>query len=130
MGRNKFITISEFKKKLPSKLRDNFNYNITYYNRFKKALPDDVLTKGFMHIFFTRPDLNILSSSGDDLNSVVAKDAFFKYKWMQKKDLVKQLVKDSGATSDFLMLLSNKASSFSLRVLNMLIMVKTIRIIV
>ena len=25
---NKFITISEFKKKLPSKLRDNFNYNI------------------------------------------------------------------------------------------------------
>ena len=95
-------------------LRDNFNYNITYYNRFKKALPDDVLTKGFMHIFFTRPDLNILSSSGDELNSVVAKDAFFKYKWMQKKDLVKQLVKDSGATSDFLMLLSNKASSFSL----------------
>ena len=67
-----------------------------------------------MHIFFTRPDLNILSSSGDELNSVVAKDAFFKYKWMQKKDLVKQLVKDSGATSDFLMLLSNKASSFSL----------------
>ena len=25
---NKFITISEFKKKLPSKLRDNFNYNM------------------------------------------------------------------------------------------------------
>lgn len=95
-------------------LRNNFNYNVKYYNRFKKALPDDILTKGFMHIFFTRPDLNIIKSNGTELTAAVAKDSFFKYKWMQKKDLVKQLVRDSGDTSYFSMLLSNKASNFSL----------------
>ena len=33
------------------------------YNRFKLAMPDDILTKGFAHVFFTRPDCNILTES-------------------------------------------------------------------
>ncbi len=94
-------------------LNDNFKYNSTYYNRFKKALPDDILTRGFMHIFFSRPDLNLLNSSQTALRSQIEKDAFFKFKWTQKPNLVKQLIKNSGEDNNFMMLLSNKAESFS-----------------
>lgn len=94
-------------------IRDNFNYQISYYNRFKKAYPDDTLTKGFMHIFFTRPDLNLIKASGTDLRKQCAIDPFFSYKWRQKPNLVKQLVKNSGADHNFNMLLSNKAENFT-----------------
>ncbi len=95
-------------------LRKNFDYNRKYYNRFKKAMPDDILTRGFMHIFFTKPDLNLLNSSGTALRGQISKNSFFKYKWMQKQDLVKELVLYSGGDSYFMMTLSNKASSFTL----------------
>jgi hypothetical protein len=95
-------------------LKANFNYNIDYYNRFKKAMPDDTLSKGFMHIFFTRPDLNILSSDGNSLESTVGNNAFMKQKFKEKPDLLRQLVKGNGSGHDFMMLLSNKASSFGL----------------
>ena len=36
----------------------NIKKNMNYYNRFKLAHPDDILSRGFMHIFFTRPDCN------------------------------------------------------------------------
>ena len=94
-------------------LKSNFKYNTEYYNRFKKALPDDILTRGFMHIFFSRPDLNLLNDAGTELRSQIAKDGFFKLKWAQKPNLVKQLIKNSGADNNFMMLLSNKAESFS-----------------
>ena len=94
-------------------LRDNFDYQITYYNRFKKAYPDDILTKGFMHIFFSRPDLNLINSSGTGLLNQCAVDPFFQFKCRQKPDLVRQLTKNSGADHNFNMLLSNKAESFT-----------------
>ena len=60
-------------------LRKNFDYNRKYYNRFKKAMPDDILTRGFMHIFFTKPDLNLLNSSGTALRGQISKNSFLKF---------------------------------------------------
>jgi hypothetical protein len=91
--------------------KSNFSYNAKYYNRFKKAMPDDVLSKGFMHIFFTRPDLNLYDESSN-LVSKVKKDAFFNYKHKQKPNLLHQLCHIDG--DDFMYFLSNKAGSFSL----------------
>ena len=94
-------------------IKDNFDYKINYYNRFKKALPEDILTRGFMHVFITRPDLNLITSNGNSLRSQISKDSFFQYKWKQKPDLVRQLVKSSGTDDNFMLFLSNKVESFT-----------------
>lgn len=95
-------------------IRKNFKYNTEYYNRFKTAMPDDVLTRGFMHIFFTRPDCNLLTIDRSKLNEDIDSDPSLSYIYAKKPDLVKQLVLNNGENHDFMMLLSNKAKSFSL----------------
>lgn len=92
----------------------NFQYNTEYYNRFKAAMPDDTLSRGFMHIFFTRPDCNLLSGGGISLNQDIKNDASLSYIYDKKPNLVKQLVLNNGDNHDFMMLLSNKAKNFSL----------------
>ena len=39
---------------------DLFRRNNKSYNRFKLAMPDRTLEKGFVHIFMTRPDCNAI----------------------------------------------------------------------
>lgn len=95
-------------------IRMNFQYNTEYYNRFKAAMPDDVLSRGFMHIFFTRPDCNLLSSGGTMLKSDIKNDPSLSYIYAKKPELVKQLVLKNGDSHDFMMLLSNKAKNFSI----------------
>lgn len=81
--------------------------NITKYNRFKLAYPDDVLSKGYMHIFFTRPDLNY------DAGEAKA-DPFVKYVMSRSPNLLGQLQKYSGLPNQFMMLLSNRVTNFPL----------------
>lgn len=95
-------------------IADNTKANITKYNRFKLANPDDILSRGFMHIFMTRPDLNFFNDSAGNLRSEVKSDPFLAYVRQKNPLLVKQLVELNGQNHQFMMLLSNKAKGFQL----------------
>ncbi len=95
-------------------INDLYKANLRSYNRFKLSHPDDTLSKGFVHIFFTRPDLNIYTAK-DKINSKIEKDPNFSYAIKHRPDLINQLTQ--GSTNfghDFMFLLSNKAGSFAL----------------
>lgn len=112
---------SYFRDKLHKTLNINevgaqstFSKYTKYYNRFKLPTVNDAFQKGFAHVFFTRPDCNLLNDKGTGLNSSFEVDPEFLYTWKNTPDLVKQLVLDNGQTHQFMLSLSNKAASFSL----------------
>ena len=90
-----------------------YKKNIQKYNRFKLAMPDDILTKGFAHVFFTRPDCNILTNK-NKLVTRVSKDANFSYAYNHRDGLLHNLCQGIGEEDHFNLFLSNKAQSFSL----------------
>lgn len=85
-----------------------------YYNRFKIAAADETLSRGFVHIFFTRPDLNFLNNAGSGYNSRVKKDPFMRYQMNTKRGVIDNLYLNNGQDHYFNLLLSNKARSFTL----------------
>lgn len=91
---------------------------VSQYNRFKIANPADILSRGFAHVFFTRPDCNIFKDNkGQEPVSKVEADPNFKYALCNKRELLYQLAQVSNsATGNKIWgwLLSNKALSFSL----------------
>ena len=89
-----------------------YNASIDEYNRYKLPMPDDVLSRGYMHIFFTRPDCNIVSNG--KLTDEVKNDPFVKYMWQKRSKLVKELIIHNGSNHDFNLFLSNKAKGFNL----------------
>lgn len=92
-------------------------YYSEYYNRYKLANPNGHLTKGYAHIFFTRPDCNILERKGSssfDLVPQLQNNPNFYYTYKNAPHVLRQLCQDSGYDHDFMMLLSNQAGSFSL----------------
>lgn len=94
-----------------------FRQYTEYYNRFKLANPNDFLAKSFAHIFFVRPDCNILERGGSEefnLVSQLESNANFYYLYKNSPEVLRQLCQDSGYDHDFMMLLSNKAGSFQL----------------
>lgn len=94
-----------------------FRYYTNYYNRFKLANPNDFLSKSFAHVFFVRPDCNILDRAGDEeftLSPQLQSNANFYYLYKNSPEVLRQLCQDSGYNHDFMMLLSNKAGSFQL----------------
>lgn len=80
---------------------DTFTRNSQYYNRFKLPTLNDAFQKGFAHVFFTKPQCNL-----DKKDPTVA------YAMQHNAELVSQLT--SSDSNDFMLYLSNKASSFSL----------------
>jgi hypothetical protein len=96
-------------------LKDNTARNMKGYNRFKLANYDDILSRGYMHIFFTRPDLNFYDSfySGT-MTSQFQSDAFAQYVYRRNPEIIKQLIEYNGSNHEFMMLLSNKATNFPL----------------
>ena len=82
------------------------------FNRFKTAFPDIHLTKSFSYVFFTRPDLNILDSSG--LLPQFKNDPTFYYLYQNNPKLLKSLTKELDPSHDFHPFLSNSAESFEL----------------
>lgn len=91
-----------------------FNHEVKKYNRFKHPMADSILTKGYLHVFFTRPDCNFLTTDGTMLNTHVRSDPTLKYAFARNPDLIKQLVLRNGMSHDFMLYLSNRARSFSL----------------
>lgn len=109
-------------------LRDSFNLGIEsrdqlyrqyteYYNRFKLPNPNDALHKTYSHVFFVRPDCNILKRTGSGSFKLIdglEDDPNFYYAFNKSPELLRQLVNDAGYDHDFMMYLSNKAKSFQL----------------
>ena len=116
------ISFSKLKEQLDVVLNRNelnaqntFTRYTNYYNRFKLPTANDAFQKGFAHVFFTRPDCNVLNPGGTELSSSFAADPEFYYAWQNNPDLVKQLALDNGQSHHFMLSLSNKAASFSLK---------------
>ena len=82
-----------------------FDKYIKQYNRFKLPTLNDALQKGFAHVFFIRPDLNV-----DEME----KDSDFYYAFKNSPSMTNELCQANGANHDFMLSLSNKAASFSL----------------
>ncbi len=117
-----YLDYSFIKKNLET-IRKNYNIKgenyrdikqnlFNRFNRFKICFPDVHLSKTFSHVFFTRPDLNLLSENGKTLNAQVNKDPFFGYLFNNNPLLVKSLTSSFTKDHDFHPYLSNSASSF------------------
>ena len=98
--------------------REIFRQKVENYFRFKYPNPNAALTKGFAHVFFTRPDLNVLerndAGTGFKIPIACENDTSIYYAYRNNINLLKELVADNGMDHDFLFLLSNAAQSFSL----------------
>ena len=127
-----YTTIAEASSRL-SNIRDKHNifttarsnayyYDSHFYNRFKIPNPNNALSASFAHVFFVRPDLNILqrvsrttaTGSKFDLPDGAKNDPDIVVSWRNNPDMVKQLILDNGMNHLFMLSLSNAAGSFSL----------------
>lgn len=97
-----------------SSIYANIDKNLKQYNRFKLSNPDDMLSRGYMHIFFTRPDCNLYKGLHKGLRDEVKNDPFIKYINLRNSGLLEQLILQNGSNHQFMMLLSNKAKGFQL----------------
>lgn len=102
-----------------------YYYETHYYNRFKIQNPNLALSSSFAHVFFVRPDLNILkriaktdagSATGNRfmLSDGAMHDAEIAVAWKNNPDMIKQLILDNGMNHKFMLSLSNAVESFSL----------------
>lgn len=87
------------------------------FNRNKTAFPDKTLSKTFAYVFFTRPDLNILTRAEGSTNFTLNDentgcDPKYKYLWKNNPWCLKSLVSAGNPYHKFMVLLSNEALSF------------------
>ena len=88
------------------------------FNRNKIAYPDRELTKTFAYVFFTRPDLNILTygkgkAGTFEVNTdIVGADPKYAYLFKNNSNTLRSLVGNGNPHHKFLVLLSNEAKSF------------------
>lgn len=92
---------------------DIWNTTVDKYNRFKLPTANDKLQRGFAHVFFVRPNCNIASNNGSELNSNTKKKTVFEYAMKQSPKLIKELIMDNGKPHQFMLSLSNHIVSFS-----------------
>ena len=90
------------------------NAMVDKFNRFKIAFPDSELGKTFDHVFFTRPDLNLYTSSAGKLTAQAEQDPMYYYLNKTDKNLLLSLTRYFSANHDFIPFLSNKVGSFEL----------------
>lgn len=95
-------------------IKSIYTRNTRYYNRFKLPNQNDVLMKGFPHVFFVRPSCNLLASDGKSLLSSLSHNELFAYGWNKSPSMVKELSTKATHPTDFMMSLSNASASFSL----------------
>lgn len=94
-----------------------------YFDRLYTIYPDHELTSVCQYVFFVRPDLNILDSSGNlvnmsaertDPNSSPHKDEFMKYMNKKYPYLLRNLSGDQLGDHDFMPILVGRTESLSL----------------
>lgn len=94
-----------------------FKRSTKFYNRFKIQQYDEVLQKGFAHVFFVKPNCNLLQGNlnSPKLADSISSNPFFTYLLKSSPDVLMELDGGFGSSNhDFMLSLSNKASSFSL----------------
>lgn len=96
---------------------DYLKLSATKYNRFKLPVPDSQLQRTFAHVFFVRPQCNIMldSSTGQSMSGQFADNADYMYAASNSPFIIKEL--SAGANNQetqFSFILSNAAKSFSL----------------
>lgn len=93
------------------------NLCVTKYNRFKTPNYNEVLSRGFPHVFFVKPDCNILksvSSGGLSLSDDNAWHGLFQYLAQANPELLSELnLTSCKGNSDFMLSLSNRVISFN-----------------
>lgn len=95
-----------------------FGRYANYYNRYKVPMVNDGLEKSFAHVFFTRPDCNIVKYTGNGkcaLCDTVSGNPDFLRSYRNDIDILKQLSGNIGAMHDFMLFPSNKVTSFECR---------------
>lgn len=80
------------------------------FDRYKVPFPEYHLAKTYSYVFFTRPDLNIMSSNS--LAPQTSNDPLYYYLFKNNPDILKSLTKDFSTNHDFQTFLSNTAQSF------------------
>lgn len=93
-----------------------FNRYATSYNRFKVFTPDDTLTRTFHHVFFTRPDCNIIEYTGGKqyaLSTQCQSIGDYALEFKNNPMLLAQLSENVGLDHSFMMFPSNKVRSFT-----------------
>lgn len=97
-------------------LRGKYELNqkyFSFFNRHKVIFADELLSKSFAHVFFTRPDLNIIGDNGYSMHSQIENDPTFKMFYLQNPLLLRALSMKYSGFHDFHPYLSNKPTSFS-----------------
>ena len=84
----------------------------TLYNRFKLPVASDKLMRGFGHVFFVRPNCNVLREG--KLTSAVKNNATFSHIFNNSPRVLNELVINNGTDHDFALAISNAATNFPL----------------
>lgn len=90
-----------------------FGRNVSMYNRFKIAQPELELQNTFAHVFFTRPECNILATKSI-LTDQFSKDILFSSTFKSNPDIVRELTEFGNTNHSFMLSLSNAAQGFGL----------------
>lgn len=89
-----------------------FNRQTEYYNRFKMPEFDSMLRAGFAHVFFVKPQCNILTAK-NELTDDLKRNDLFQYAYLSNKNILKELSKYGGRSDDFMLSLSNNVNGFT-----------------
>ena len=93
--------------------------NVYFYNRFKLPTWNNYIKKSYSHVFFVRPDLNLIQDNAiatDDnlpLHQQFKGDGSWVYASKNCPNLIRELTQQSsGFDNEFMMLLSSRARGF------------------
>lgn len=96
---------------------DYLKLSATKYNRFKLPVPDSQLQRTFAHVFFVKPQCNIMldTSTGQSMSGQFADNADYMYAASNSPFIIKELSAGvNNQETQFSFILSNAAKSFSL----------------
>lgn len=82
------------------------------FNRFKIAMPGFNSHKVFPYVFFTRPDIDIVSPTDGNIKKEFARDPLYGFMYNNNPDLLRSLNRSLDGDHDFNVFLSNAARSF------------------
>lgn len=87
------------------------------YNRFKKPDLNMAHNKSFTHVFFSRPDLNLLDPTTRKANTQIMNHSEAAMVWRRQPEIFKLLTSSirCGDFNDFNFLLSNQVTSFDIQ---------------
>ena len=88
-------------------------YTNKSYNRFKLPVTNDKLMRGYGHVFFVKPDCNVLNSDGTGLSKAVENNLTFRHIYQNEPEVFESLSHNVGE-SYFSFPLSNAATNFPL----------------